>query len=221
MTAQKKDINDPKVINEFAQHVGDQTHLDYLYVLTVADVRGTNPKLWNNWKQSLFAEFYQRTRQRAAPRRIESPIDKDELITGRTSPGGAAAAAAAAMRARASSSSTGPSSPRNTSCATGPEDRVAHARAGRKASLRARSPSTSTTSSCRASRRSPCTRPRRRARPCPRPPCSTSLVCTDRRRAHRAATRRRASTPTACSRATAARSRERRRPPTEIAASPA
>jgi [protein-PII] uridylyltransferase len=79
VTAQKKDISDPKVINEFAQHVGDQTHLDYLYVLTVADVRGTNPKLWNNWKQSLFAEFYERTRQ-ALRRGHESPLDKDELI---------------------------------------------------------------------------------------------------------------------------------------------
>jgi [protein-PII] uridylyltransferase len=79
VTAQKKDISDPKVINEFAQHVGDQTHLDYLYVLTVSDVRGTNPKLWNNWKQSLFAEFYERTRQ-ALRRGLESPLDKDELI---------------------------------------------------------------------------------------------------------------------------------------------
>ena len=50
MTAQKKDIGDPDVINEFASEVGDQLHLDYLYVLTVADVRGTNPKLWNSWK---------------------------------------------------------------------------------------------------------------------------------------------------------------------------
>lgn len=79
VTAQKKDISDPKVINEFAKHVGDKTHLDYLYVLTVADVRGTNPKLWNNWKSSLFAEFYERTRQ-ALRRGLESPLDKDELI---------------------------------------------------------------------------------------------------------------------------------------------
>ncbi len=79
VTAQKKDISDPKVIHEFAQHVGDQTHLDYLYVLTVSDVRGTNPKLWNNWKSSLFNEFYERTKQ-ALRRGLESPIDKDELI---------------------------------------------------------------------------------------------------------------------------------------------
>jgi [protein-PII] uridylyltransferase len=79
VTAQKKDISDPKVINEFAKMVGDQNHLDYLYVLTVADVRGTNPKLWNNWKSSLFAEFYERTRQ-ALRRGLESPLEKDELI---------------------------------------------------------------------------------------------------------------------------------------------
>jgi [protein-PII] uridylyltransferase len=79
VTAQKKDISDPKVIYDFARFVGDQTHLDYLYVLTVADVRGTNPKLWNNWKASLFAEFYERTKQ-ALRRGLESPIDKDELI---------------------------------------------------------------------------------------------------------------------------------------------
>jgi [protein-PII] uridylyltransferase len=79
VTAQKKDISDPKVIHEFAKHVGDQTHLDYLYVLTVSDVRGTNPKLWNNWKSSLFAEFYERIKQ-ALRRGLESPIDKEELI---------------------------------------------------------------------------------------------------------------------------------------------
>ena len=79
ITAQKKDITDPEVVNEFARRVGDHTHLDYLYVLTVADVRGTNPKLWNTWKASLFEEFYERT-GRALRRGVESPIDQDELI---------------------------------------------------------------------------------------------------------------------------------------------
>ena len=79
ITAQKKDITDPEVVNEFARKVGDQTHLDYLYVLTCADVRGTNPKLWNTWKASLFEEFYERTK-RALRRGLESPIDQDELI---------------------------------------------------------------------------------------------------------------------------------------------
>jgi [protein-PII] uridylyltransferase len=82
LTAQKKDLNDPNVVNEFARTVGDQTHLDYLYVLTVADVRGTNPKIWNSWKDTLFSELYQSTR-RALRRGVLNPIDKDELIQGR------------------------------------------------------------------------------------------------------------------------------------------
>src|ERR1700720_104279 len=79
ITSQKKDISDPTIIQEFARHVGDQVHLDYLYVLTVADVRGTNPKLWNAWKARLFEEFYERTK-RALRRGLETPIDQDELI---------------------------------------------------------------------------------------------------------------------------------------------
>ncbi len=79
ITSQKKDISDPEVIHDFAQRVGDQTHLDYLYVLTVADVRGTNPKLWNAWKARLFEEFYERTK-RALRRGLETPVDQEELI---------------------------------------------------------------------------------------------------------------------------------------------
>src|SRR5690606_6202236 len=81
LTAQKKDLNDPRVINEFATLVADETHLDYLYVLTVADVRGTNPKLWNSWKDTLFWELYQATK-RALRRGLSDPIDKEELIAG-------------------------------------------------------------------------------------------------------------------------------------------
>ncbi len=79
VTAQKKDISDPSVIRDFAQLVGDRKHLDYLYVLTVADVRGTNPKLWNSWRSSLFHDFYERTK-RALRRGLEAPVDKDELV---------------------------------------------------------------------------------------------------------------------------------------------
>jgi [protein-PII] uridylyltransferase len=78
-TAQKKDIGDPNVINEFAALVGDPVHLDYLYVLTVADVRGTSPKLWNSWKASLFRDLYELT-HRALRRGLENPIDRDQLI---------------------------------------------------------------------------------------------------------------------------------------------
>ena len=46
ITAQRRDISDPAVVSEFAATVGDHVHLDYLYLLTVADIRGTNPGLW-------------------------------------------------------------------------------------------------------------------------------------------------------------------------------
>jgi [protein-PII] uridylyltransferase len=78
-TAQKKDIGDPDVINEFAALVGDQAHLDFLYVLTVADVRGTNPKLWNSWKASLFRDLYDLT-SHALRRGLENPVDREQLI---------------------------------------------------------------------------------------------------------------------------------------------
>ncbi|MEM9404172.1 MAG: [protein-PII] uridylyltransferase [Pseudomonadota bacterium] len=79
MTAQKKDISDPDVINEFAELVGDQSHLDYLYLLTVADVRGTNPQLWNSWKATLFHDLYGHT-TRALRSGHENPIDREQLI---------------------------------------------------------------------------------------------------------------------------------------------
>jgi len=79
ITSQKQDIGDPQVINAFARRVGDETHLDYLYVLTCADVRATNPKLWNSWKASLFSDFYQRVK-RALRRGLESPIDPEHLV---------------------------------------------------------------------------------------------------------------------------------------------
>jgi [protein-PII] uridylyltransferase len=78
-TAQKKDIGDPEIINEFAALVRDPIHLDYLYVLTVADVRGTNPKLWNSWKSTLFRDLYELT-HRALRRGLENPIDREQLI---------------------------------------------------------------------------------------------------------------------------------------------
>ncbi|MDX1405706.1 MAG: [protein-PII] uridylyltransferase [Woeseiaceae bacterium] len=84
MTAQKKDIQDPEVINEFAALVGDEAHLDYLYVLTAADVRATNPNLWNSWKATLFHDLYEQT-GRALRRGLENPIDREQLIEGKQS----------------------------------------------------------------------------------------------------------------------------------------
>jgi [protein-PII] uridylyltransferase len=62
MTAQRQDTSDPDVIKAFAQQVTDTLHLDYLYLLTVADIRATNPELWNSWKNSLMLELYHKTK---------------------------------------------------------------------------------------------------------------------------------------------------------------
>lgn len=79
LTAQKKDTHDPQVINDFARRVGDQTHLDYIYLLTVADIRATNPNLWNSWRDALLRELYEATRV-ALRRGLGNPIDKEERI---------------------------------------------------------------------------------------------------------------------------------------------
>ena len=61
MTAQREDISDPQVVRRFADLVGDGVRLDYLYLLTVADMRATNPNLWTDWKDSLLRDLYQAT----------------------------------------------------------------------------------------------------------------------------------------------------------------
>ena len=57
-TAQREDIDDPEVVMAFARQVGDQERLDNLYLLTVADIRGTGPEVWNAWKGRLLAQLY-------------------------------------------------------------------------------------------------------------------------------------------------------------------
>ncbi len=61
VTAQHKDLNDPSVIQEFADNVSNVIRLDYLYLLTIADIKGTNPTLWNSWRSTLLAELYKYT----------------------------------------------------------------------------------------------------------------------------------------------------------------
>ncbi len=60
-TAQRQDIFDPQVVRRFAEQVGDKEHLDNLYLLTVADMRGTSPKVWNAWRDRLLTTLYHST----------------------------------------------------------------------------------------------------------------------------------------------------------------
>ena len=57
-TAQKEDLSDAEVIGAFAAKMGDSRHLSALYLLTVADIRGTSPKVWNAWKAKLLEDLY-------------------------------------------------------------------------------------------------------------------------------------------------------------------
>jgi [protein-PII] uridylyltransferase len=59
--AQKQDLSDPDVIAAFAQRVGNERRLTALYLLTVADIRGTSPKVWNGWKGKLLEDLYRYT----------------------------------------------------------------------------------------------------------------------------------------------------------------
>ena len=61
-TAQKQDLSDPNVIATFARKMGTERRLSALYLLTVADIRGTSPKVWNNWKGKLLEDLYHATR---------------------------------------------------------------------------------------------------------------------------------------------------------------
>ena len=78
-TSQKQDITDPDVIHRFAQKVADRQRLDYLYLLTCADIAGTSPKLWNGWKDRLLADLHTATRL-ALRRGLEHPVAAEERI---------------------------------------------------------------------------------------------------------------------------------------------
>ncbi|HSN21001.1 MAG TPA: [protein-PII] uridylyltransferase [Usitatibacter sp.] len=62
-TAQKQDLSDPDVISGFATRVGDERALAALYILTVADIRGTSPVVWNAWKGKLLEDLFLLTRR--------------------------------------------------------------------------------------------------------------------------------------------------------------
>ena len=78
-TAQRKDISDPDVVHQFAEEVGDKMHLDYLFLLTVSDIRATSSSVWNSWKGTLLRELYSAT-EAAFRRGLENPVIQSERI---------------------------------------------------------------------------------------------------------------------------------------------
>src|SRR5882762_1186987 len=61
--AQKQDVHDPEVVRAFAERVGSERRLVALYILTVADIRGTSPKVWNAWKAKLLEDLFRATKR--------------------------------------------------------------------------------------------------------------------------------------------------------------
>ena len=79
MTAQRKDISDPDIILEFAENVRTLSRLDYLYLLTMSDIRATNPSQWNSWKDNLLIELYNKTAS-LLQKGLDTQIDRLENI---------------------------------------------------------------------------------------------------------------------------------------------
>lgn len=78
-TAQRKDITDPAVQIEFASKIGNLNKLNHLFLLTVADIRATNPELWNSFKESLLLQLYQSTAL-LLQRGLDNPVDSVDMI---------------------------------------------------------------------------------------------------------------------------------------------
>ncbi|BCE01625.1 [protein-PII] uridylyltransferase [Marinicellulosiphila megalodicopiae] len=79
LTSQRKDISDPEVIADFAREVGSITRLQYLFILTVADISATNPDLWNAWRAELLRKLFNET-YRALRRGLDNMLDRQEVI---------------------------------------------------------------------------------------------------------------------------------------------
>jgi [protein-PII] uridylyltransferase len=74
--AQKQDVHDPEVIRAFAERIGSERRLVALYLLTVADVRGTSPKVWNAWKAKLLEDLFRAARRVLAG----APLERDAAL---------------------------------------------------------------------------------------------------------------------------------------------
>ncbi len=80
MAAQHQDVSDPEVVHQFAETVGERERLDYLYLLTIADICATSPKLWTGWKDRLIAALYDAASS-AFDRGLKNPLLRSEKAT--------------------------------------------------------------------------------------------------------------------------------------------
>ncbi|WP_369986235.1 [protein-PII] uridylyltransferase [Thalassolituus sp.] len=77
--SQRLDLSNPDDIHQFAIEVGDQYHLDMLFLISVSDTHSTNPELWTPWRAEQMRELYRNT-QAALRRGLENPLHKDDVI---------------------------------------------------------------------------------------------------------------------------------------------
>ena len=78
MTAQREDIHEPDTITRFTEKVDNSRRLEYIYLLTVADICATNPTLWNSWRDSLLRDLYLSTKQLL--QKQNKTLNNDEII---------------------------------------------------------------------------------------------------------------------------------------------
>ncbi|WP_419811704.1 [protein-PII] uridylyltransferase [Bacterioplanoides sp.] len=78
--SQRLDLNNPEDIHQFALEVGDQHHLEMLYLISVADLFTTNPKLWTSWRAEQMRQLYHNTKA-ALRRGLANPKNKDDVIS--------------------------------------------------------------------------------------------------------------------------------------------
>ena len=81
--AQKEDISDPTTVSNFCKRVRDARHLTALYLLTVADIRGTSPKVWNSWKARLLEALYRSTLSRLEVLKGDNPEQIGDVVVQR------------------------------------------------------------------------------------------------------------------------------------------
>jgi len=70
--SQKTDVHDPETITNFTKNVNTIEKLNYIYMLTINDIRGTNPTLWNSWKHDLLKQLFMSSRKKLNLEEAES-----------------------------------------------------------------------------------------------------------------------------------------------------